>query len=162
MNYHNITNQDMLNGEGLRVILWVSGCEHNCKNCQNPQTHQHEKGIAFDEKAREELFEALDKDYIAGVTFSGGDPLSKLNRKEILPLAMELKTRYPNKNIWCYTGYLWEDVKDLFGIQYIDILVDGKYEEELSIPSPKWKGSSNQRIIDVQASLKQNKIILHK
>lgn len=161
MNYHNITKVDMLNGEGIRVVLWVSGCEHNCKNCHNPQTHEHNGGILFDEDARQELFASLDKDYTTGLTLSGGDPLSKLNRKETLPLAMEIKTMYPDKNIWCYTGYKWEEIKDVFGIQYIDVLVDGKYVEELNNPSPKWCGSSNQRVIDVQKSLKANEVVLY-
>lgn len=162
MNYHNITKTDMLNGEGIRVVLWVAGCEHNCKNCQNPQTHPHDSGISFDEDAKQELFEAIDKDYIAGVTLSGGDPLSKFNREEILSLVIELKTKFPNKTIWCYTGYKWEEVKDMSGIQNIDVLVDGKYVEELKTPSPMWCGSSNQRIIDVKESLKANKIVLYK
>lgn len=161
MNYHNITKEDMLNGEGVRVVLWLSGCEHNCKNCHNPQTHLHNSGILFDEHAKEELFEAIDKDYISGITFSGGDPLSKLNRNETLALAMQLKTMFPEKTIWCYTGYKWEDVKDLFGIQYIDVLVDGEYIESLNTPSPKWCGSNNQRLIDVEESLRINKVILY-
>lgn len=161
MNYHNITKIDMLNGEGVRVVLWLSGCEHNCKNCQNPQTHPHNSGIPFDEDARQELFEAIDKDYITGVTLSGGDPLSRFNRKETLPLAIELKTMFPDKTIWCYTGYKWEDVKDLFGIDKIDVLVDGRYVEELNTPSPKWCGSTNQRIIDVKKSLETGEVVLY-
>ena len=161
MNYHNITKTDMLNGEGVRVVLWLSGCEHKCKNCQNPQTWNHDSGIPFDEEARQELFKAIDKDYITGVTLSGGDPLSRFNRNEVLPLAIELKTMFPDKTIWCYTGYKWEDVKDLFGIQYIDVLVDGKYVEELNTPSPKWCGSTNQRIIDVKKSLETGGVVLY-
>lgn len=161
MNYHNITKCDLLNGEGVRVVLWVSGCEHACKNCQNPQTWNHKGGILFDEEAQNEIFEELRNDSVNGITFSGGDPLSTLNRKEILPLATEIKAKYPNKTIWCYTGYVWEDIKDLEGVEHIDILVDGKYIEDLNTPSPKWCGSSNQRIINVKESLKQNKVVLY-
>ena len=159
MNYHNITTEDMLNGSGLRTVLWLSHCEHKCKNCQNPQTWDKDSGIPFDEGAKKELFEKLSKNYISGITLSGGDPLSTINRFEIIPLLKEIKQKFPNKNIWCYTGYLWEDVKNLEAIQYIDVLVDGEFKEELSIPSPDWCGSSNQTVIDVRKSLKQDKVI---
>lgn len=162
MNYHNITNEDMLNGSGLRIVLWLSHCEHRCRNCQNPQTWDKDSGILFDEKAKIELFEKLNKDCISGLTLSGGDPLSCINRFEIIPLLKEVKEKYPQKNIWCYTGYLWNDIKDLEAVKYIDILVDGKYVEKLSIPSPTWRGSSNQIITDVKASLFQGKQIEYK
>ena len=90
MNYHNITKDDMLNGDGLRVVLWVSGCTHCCDGCQNPETWEVSSGIEFDEAARKELFEALEPDYISGITFSGGDPLHPFNREEVLALAKEL------------------------------------------------------------------------
>lgn len=160
MNYHNITTDDMLNGMGLRTVLWLSHCEHKCKNCQNPQTWDKDSGILFDEKAKEELIEKLRPDYISGLTLSGGDPLSTLNRLEILPLVKEIKELFPNKSIVCYTGYNWDEIKDLEVVKYMDVLVDGKFIEELSIPSPKWAGSINQKIIDVQNSLKEGKIIL--
>ena len=146
MNYHNITKCDMLNGEGLRVVLWVSGCTHYCEGCQNEQTWSHKSGIPFDENAKNELFEELNKDYISGITFSGGDPLSELNRKEVLNLIKEIKNKFPNKNVWVYTGYLKSDVEDLDGFENIDVLVDGKFIKELSFPSPKWCGSNNQKI----------------
>lgn len=161
MKYHNITKCDLKNGMGIRVVLWVSHCEHYCKNCQNPQTWSKDSGIDFDETAKEEIFEELSKDYVSGLTLSGGDPLSFLNRQEIHELLKEVKYKYPTKNTWIYTGYSWEDVKDLELMKYIDVLVDGKFIEELSNPSPKWCGSSNQRIISVQESLRQNKIILY-
>ena len=162
MNYHNITTDDMLNGMGLRTVLWLSHCEHKCKNCQNPQTWDKDSGILFDEKAKEELIKKLRPDYISGLTLSGGDPLSTLNRLEILPLVKEIKELFPSKNIVCYTGYSWDEIKDLEVVKYIDVLVDGKFIEELSIPSPKWVGSANQKIIDVQNSLKEGKVILMK
>ena len=155
MNYHNITKCDMLNGEGLRVVLWVSGCEHNCKNCHNPQTHDINSGILFDNNAKNEIFEELSKDYISGITISGGDPLHHNNIAEIKILIQEIKTIYPTK------GYKWEQIKDLNIVQYIDVLVDGKFIQDLYNKQLKWIGSSNQRIIDVQQSLKQNKVVLY-
>ena len=134
----------MLNGEGLRVVLWLSHCEHACPGCHNPQTWSKNSGILFDKKAKEELFEEISKDYISGVTFSGGDPLSKINRTEVMDLIKEIKKKFPNKTIWVYTGYLKSDVDMLDGFENIDVLVDGKYVEELSVPSPQWCGSSNQ------------------
>ena len=107
MRYHNITKADMLNGDGLRVVLWLAGCAHYCRNCQNPITWDPQGGLPFDEAAREELFEELEKDYISGVTFSGGDPLYMDTREELLGLSREIKERYPGKTIWLYTGYLW-------------------------------------------------------
>jgi anaerobic ribonucleoside-triphosphate reductase activating protein len=151
----------MNNGLGLRTVLWVSHCEHKCSNCQNTQTWDKNGGIPFDEKAKEELFDDLSDENIQGITFSGGDPLSTLNRNEILSLAKEIKEIFPNKDIWCYTGYKWNDVKNLKGIEYLDVLVDGKFEEGLSVPSPKWCGSQNQKILNVQESLKQGKVILY-
>ena len=144
MNYHNITKTDMLNGDGLRVVLWVSGCDHACKGCHNPQTWSVHSGIPFDEDAKKELFEELSKDYVSGITFSGGDPFHTSNRNEVLELIKEIKVKFPNKTIWVYTGYLKSNVDMLDGFENIDVLVDGKYVEELSVPSPQWCGSSNQ------------------
>ena len=112
MRYHNITKDDMLNGDGLRVVLWVAGCGHHCKGCQNPITWDPNGGIPFDDAAKAEIFEQLDKDYISGITFSGGDPLYEANRADVTALAKEIKERYPKKDIWVYTGYEWESVCD--------------------------------------------------
>lgn len=158
--YHNITKCDMVNGSGIRVVLWCSHCEHNCIDCHNPETWSECSGIPFDEIAKQELFEELEKDYISGITFSGGDSLSLINRYFITQLMKEIKDKFPNKNIWAYTGYEWNEINELEAMKYIDFLVDGKYIRELSIPSPKYRGSSNQFIIDVQKSLKQNTIVL--
>lgn len=146
MFYHNITTCDMKNGDGLRVVLWVAGCTHRCNHCQNPQTWDHCSGIEFDENTIKEICSELEKDYHKGITLSGGDPLSETNRIEMTILSEFLKKLYPHKDIWCYTGYSFDEVKDLPIMQYIDVLVDGKYEEGLSSPSPKWRGSSNQKI----------------
>ena len=161
MRYHNITKDDMLNGDGLRTVLWVAGCSHGCKNCQNPITWDICGGIPFDEAAKKELFEALEPDYISGITFSGGDPLHMQNREEIGQLICEVRERFPHKTIWVYSGYTWEEVKDLPYLKLADVLVDGRFEEELKDVTLHWKGSANQRVIDIQKTLESGEIVLH-
>ena len=163
MRYHNITKEDMLNGDGLRSVLWLSGCTHACKGCQNPITWDINGGLEFDDEAKKELFESLEPDYISGITFSGGDPLHPQNRKGVTALIKEIKTKFPNKTIWVYTGYLFEEVRDLPLMQDIDILVDGEFKIDLLDVTLKWKGSSNQRVIDVKKTLAldHDSIVLH-
>lgn len=194
MFYHNILHDDMRNGDGLRVVLFVSGCNHKCYNCQNPQTWDCNSGIEFDLAAKEEIFEQLNKDYISGITFSGGDPMHSNNLHEIYSLILEIRNKYPQKTIWLYTGYLWEEIisfeselkhsydvmkqntdirkalvyhdakfeyhpddyslrKEI--ISLCDVLVDGRYIEELADVNYHWAGSTNQRIIDVKKSLEK-------
>ena len=155
MRYHNITKDDMLNGDGLRVVLWVAGCTHCCKECHNPITWDPDGGILFDEAAKKELFEQLDKPYISGITFSGGDPLHSANRFDIRGLMEEIRQKYPDKTIWMYTGGSWEDVVHYPLMKYVDVLVDGEFKTDLKDTKLLWKGSSNQRVINVQESLKQ-------
>ena len=145
----------MLNGDGLRVVLWVAGCTHCCKECHNPITWDPDGGILFDDKAKQEIFDQLDKPYINGITFSGGDPLHSANRLDVRELMHEIKQKYPNKTIWLYTGDSWEDVLHYPMMKYVDILVDGEFKIDLKNTKLRWKGSSNQRVIDVQASLRQ-------
>ncbi len=161
MRYHNITYDDMLNGEGLRTVLFVSGCEHRCKNCYNKITWDENIGILFDENAKKEIFSYLDKEYIKGITFSGGDPLYKSNIAEVTDFSKEIKKSYKQKDIWLYTGYCWEDIKDFEIMDYIDILVDGKFIDKLKDKALFWRGSSNQRVIDVKKSKKNNRIVLY-
>lgn len=165
MNYHNITHDDMNNGDGLRVVLWVSGCGHHCKNCQNPITWNPKNGIKFDDQARREIFEELKKPYVAGITLSGGDPLFFMNRQTIYDLCDDIKTAYPDKTIWLYTGYTWEaimhDATMKKIMHYVDVLVDGRFVEELKDINYPWAGSTNQRVIDVQESLAKWEVILH-
>lgn len=161
MKYHNITHDDMLNGDGLRVVLWVSGCNHHCKECQNPITWNPNIGVNFDSNAKEEIFTELDKDYISGITFSGGDPLHPANVDEITKFAKEIKEKYPNKTIWLYTGSTWDEIKHLEIIPFLDVLVDGEFEIDKRDVTLYWKGSSNQKVIDVKESLRLNKIVLH-
>src|SRR5574344_943706 len=127
MNYHNITKDDMLNGDGVRVVLWVAGCSHKCKGCQNPITWDKNGGLLFDEKAKIELFDALQNPDIDGITFSGGDPLFKDNIDVVGKLIDEIAVKFPKKTIWVYTGFLFDEVKDLPFMKNIDILVDGEF-----------------------------------
>lgn len=162
MRYHNITKDDMLNGEGIRVVLWVSGCNHNCKDCHNPVTWDIRGGIPFDEKARQELFDQLDQPYVSGITLSGGDPLHPQNREGISRLIDQICDRYPNKTIWLYTGYTWESISGISCIRKVDVVVDGEFISSLKDTRLHWRGSSNQRVIDVQPSLLTGEIVLHK
>ncbi|MCD8249016.1 MAG: anaerobic ribonucleoside-triphosphate reductase activating protein [Lachnospiraceae bacterium] len=161
MRYHNITKDDMLNGDGLRVVLWLAGCTHHCKNCQNPVTWDPDGGLPFDEAAKEELLAELEKEYGSGITFSGGDPLYEPNREELTVLIREIRVKFPEKTIWLYTGYLWEDVRDLSLVADLDILVDGRFVEELKDNNLPWKGSSNQRVIDVRATRRLGQTVLY-
>lgn len=161
MNYHNITKDDMLNGDGLRVVLWVAGCSHQCPECHNPETWDEFGGIAFDEDAKQEIFAELEKDYVDGITFSGGDPLFCNNRATITALAKEIKQKYPDKTIWLYSGYVYEQVKDIELMQYIDVFVDGEFVKALFDPQLKWKGSSNQKVINVPKTRELGAIVLY-
>lgn len=165
MKYHNITKADMVNGDGLRVVLWVSGCQHHCPGCQNPITWNPDDGLDFDENAYNELIEGLDKDYISGITFSGGDPLHPNNRTEIMTIAGRIHELYPNKTIWLYTGYVWEDIIKypllLAVVSQVDVLVDGRFVQELKDVTYPWAGSTNQRVIDVKRSISEGTVVLH-
>lgn len=160
MRYHNITTDDMLNGDGLRTVLWVAGCTHRCEGCHNPITWDIEGGIPFDEAAETELFEKLSVNYISGVTFSGGDPLHPHNREEVTRLAKKIRAELPDKTIWLYTGFEWEDIKELEIIPLLDVVVDGRFVKSLLDAKLHWKGSSNQRVIDVKETLRLGKIVL--
>lgn len=165
MRYHNITHDDMLNGEGIRVVLWVAGCEHHCEDCHNPITWNPQGGKLFTVNEMDEIDAELSKDYVAGVTFSGGDPLHPENRELIWNLIIHFKLGNLDKTVWMYTGYTWEEIiKDdkLYKcIEHVDVLVDGKFEKELVDKKYKWAGSKNQRVIDVQKSIKKGKVVLY-
>lgn len=176
MNYHQIKKDDLLNGEGIRVTVFLSGCDHKCHNCQNPQTWNPNSGQPFDEKAEAELFAELEKDYVSGVTFSGGDPLNDANIEEVIWLCRKIKNRFPEKSIWVYTGYVLEEILEKYqklskeeylkdnevcdfirGIllreKDIDVLVDGKFEEDKADVNYPWAGSINQRVIDIKKTM---------
>ena len=161
MRYHNITKDDMLNGDGLRVVLWVAGCSHGCRECQNPITWDPNGGLPFTDSERAEIFAELDKDYISGITFSGGDPLHPSNIAEVTALAREIREKYPDKTIWLYTGYEWEEICHLSFLSNIDVIVDGKFKIEEKDNNLHWKGSANQRVIDVKASLRAGEVRLY-
>lgn len=155
MRYHNITKDDMLNGDGLRVVLWVAGCSHCCKECHNPITWDPDGGLLFDDDAKQEIFEQLDHSYISGITFSGGDPLHSANRLDVRNLMSEIKEKYPDKTIWLYTGYEWKDIWHYPMMKYVDVVVDGEFKIELKDTNLLWKGSSNQKVINVPETLKK-------
>lgn len=163
MNYHNINHCDMLNGDGIRVSLWTAGCLVHCKECQNPQTWDFNSGIPFDENALQELYEALNKPYIKGLTLTGGNPLD--NASEILYICRTVKEKFPTKDIWLYSGYTFEQIQELeIGVhilECIDVLVDGPYVDEQRDITLHWVGSKNQRIIDVQRTLQQGEVVLY-
>lgn len=168
MNYHLIKKDDMLNGDGIRVTIFLSGCSHHCPNCQNPETWDINSGKKFDKSAKKELYDILNKPYIAGITFSGGDPLNDNNLHDLLKLIQSIKESAPSKTIWLYTGYTWEEIMhpiDKLGhlrqqvVANCDVLVDGRYVEALRDVNYPWAGSTNQRIIDVKISLENNMAI---
>ncbi len=153
MNYHDISKESMTNGDGIRAVLFVSGCTHHCPGCQNPVTWDAKSGLMFDDKAKAELFKELDKSYVAGVTFSGGDPLAPFNRDEVLTLIKEINEKYPDKTVWVYTGYLLEDLKESDPVftesllNHIDVLVEGPYIEAMRSIDTPWVGSYNQNVL---------------
>lgn len=165
MKYIMIRTDDLLNGSGLRVVLFVSKCSHRCPGCHNPETWRGDAGLLFDDYAKTQVFNELKKNYISGLTLSGGDPLHVDNREDILALIKEVKTHFSNKDIWIYTGYTYEEImqdnvmKEI--IQYCDVLVDGKFEKDKANVKYPWAGSTNQRVINVQESLKQNQVVLY-
>lgn len=165
MNYHDIKHDDMNNGPGLRVTLFVSGCDHYCNGCQNPETWDTKSGIPFDNTAIEEIFEQLNNDYISGITFSGGDPLNANNRVEVCSLIHQIRLKYgKSKSIWIYTGYTWEEIVNTLTpvLLGVDVLIDGMFDKDLADVNYHWAGSTNQRVIDVQRSLEEKKVILYK
>ena len=161
MNYGTIKNLDIANGEGIRVSLFVSGCTHHCKNCFNPETWNFDYGQQFTEETIHHILTLLEPNHIAGLTLLGGEPLHPNNQQKVSEIIKAVRAKFGNKKtIWCYTGYTYEHLpKEL--MSNIDVLVDGLYVEELKDISLKFRGSSNQRIIDVQKTLQSNKIILY-
>ncbi len=170
MNYADIKKYDIANGPGVRVSLFVSGCTHHCPGCFNPETWDFNFGKPFDSEVINEIVEALQPGYIHGLSLLGGEPFEYNNQMALLPLLKEVKARFPQKDIWCYTGYdfekdlldtmcpKWEETKQM--LSYIDILVDGEFIEAKKDLALRFRGSSNQRIIKVQDSLAANKVII--
>lgn len=170
MKYATIKKHDVANGPGVRVSVFVSGCNHHCKGCFNREAWDFNYGKDFTEKEQEEILQALEPDYMKGLSLLGGEPLELVNQKGLLPLVKKVKEKYPDKSIWCYTGFLFdeqvvgqmasahEETREL--LKYIDYVVDGKFQEENKDLTLQFRGSSNQRIIDVQESLKNENVVL--
>lgn len=156
MNYLDIKHCNMVNGEGLRTVIWVAGCERKCPGCFSPRTHSFQSGIPFDEVAKEEFFRDSAADWCAGVTFLGGEPLHPSNYPEVLALAREHKKLFPDKNTWLYTGYTLAEIYDIGEaeiLDYVDVLCEGPFVEKLKDPDVEWVGSSNQRVLRLPRDL---------
>ena len=170
MYYADIKKADVANGTGVRISLFVSGCTHHCKGCFNEEAWDFHYGSEFTDNEIDKIIDLMDHSYIAGLTLLGGEPLEHVNQQGLLPLLRKVKEKFPDKNVWCYSGYTFE--KDILGrmykewketpelLSYIDVLVDGKFEEDKKDIKLRFRGSSNQRIIDVKKSLKENKTVL--
>lgn len=170
MNYAALKTYDIANGPGVRVSLFVSGCTHHCKNCFNQEAWNFNYGLPFDESVIDTILDHVGKFYIKGITYLGGEPFEPQNQPALLELSRRIKDKYPNKSIWCFTGYLfdkdimekklgdWKITEEL--LSYIDVLVDGPFIEELKNLNLRFRGSSNQRLIDIPKSLNSGEIIL--
>ncbi len=162
MKYNKIRKMDISNGPGVRVSVFMQGCVFNCKNCFNPETHDFTKGNDFTDETIDKILDLCKNDYIVGLSILGGEPLHPKNIEGSTKLAKKFKETYPQKNLWIWSGYLFEEyLKDKEIINYIDVLVDGQYNDDLHNPMLKWKGSSNQRVIDIKKTLKKEKIVLY-
>lgn len=170
MNYGAIKKRDVANGIGVRVSLFVSGCTHHCKNCFNEETWNFDYGSPFTEETEEEILKLLEPSFVKGLTILGGEPLEYVNQEALAPFLMKVKERYPNKGIWCYTGYVFE--KDILGrmmkkwkytreiMSCLDVLVDGPFIEEEKKIGLRFRGSENQRLIDIPKSLQTGETVL--
>ena len=160
MRYNKIRKMDISNGEGIRVSIFMQGCTFNCKNCFNPETHDFKGGKKFTDETIEKVLELCDDEHIAGLSILGGEPMHPDNIEGTTLLAKRFKEKFPNKNIWVWSGFKFEEyLKDKEVLKYIDVLIDGQYVDELRDPTLQWRGSSNQRVIDVQKSLKKGSVI---
>lgn len=162
MNYGKIKPVDVANGDGIRVSVFVSGCPHHCSGCFNQELWDYDAGKPFDNETILHILDLCSKDYITGLSLLGGEPLDPNNIMQMLYLCNAFKRKFPNKDIWCYTGYKWEGVKHLHIMKFIDVLVDGQFVESLKDPRLLFRGSSNQRIILVKKSLESGKLFLRK
>lgn len=176
MNYLKIEHEDVCNGIGIRCTIWFTGCSHECARCFNKETWDPNSGIPFDNEAKQEIFNELSKDYISGITLTGGDPLYKDNLNDVLFLLKQIRILYPIKTIWLYTGYTLEQIlqpllintipteeeeKRIDIVKMVDVLVDGPYIDAQRDITLKWRGSANQRVINIPETLKQQKVALY-
>lgn len=161
MRYNKIRKMDIADGPGVRVSIFMQGCTFHCKECFNPETHDFNGGKEFNDETINRVLELCENENVKGLSILGGEPLHPINMEGTTKLAKAFKEKFSNKNLWVWSGFLFDkDLKDKEVLNYIDVLVDGQYQDELRNPTLKWRGSSNQRVIDVQRSLKENKIIL--
>lgn len=163
MRYNLIRKMDISNGPGVRVSVFMQGCSFHCKNCFNPETWDFEGGKEFTNETIEKVLELCSKEHVKGLSILGGEPMHPKNIDATTKLAKAFKEKYPNKNLWVWSGFEFD--KDLKGkevLNYIDVLIDGVYKDELHDPTLKWRGSSNQRVIDVQKSIKEGKVVMLK
>ena len=161
MRYNKIRKMDISNGPGVRFSIFMQGCSFNCKNCFNKDTHDFNGGKEFNDETIDRVLQLCDNDSIEGLSILGGEPMHPSNIDGTTKLAKAFKEKFPNKNIWAWSGFSYDnDLKDKEVVKYLDVLVDGKYNDELNNPTLKWKGSENQRVINVQESLKDSKIVL--
>lgn len=160
MHYAGLKKFDIANGPGVRVSLFISGCRRGCKGCFNPETWNFKYGKEFDMRALLELDAAMDDPNVAGLSILGGDPMEPENREMVESICRYMKFEYPDKDIWMWTGFTWDEVRDFGVFKYVDILVDGPFVQELKDLRLKWRGSSNQRVIDVQESLQSGEVVL--
>lgn len=162
MRYNKIRKMDISDGPGVRVSIFMQGCTFKCKNCFNPETHDFKGGTEFTDETIDKVLSLAKPDHIKGLSVLGGEPMHPVNIDGTMKLVKTFKEKYPNKSVWVWSGFLYDDImernKEIFN--YIDVLVDGQYDDSLHDPTLKWKGSSNQRVIDVQKSLKNKKIVL--
>ena len=162
MRYNKIRKMDIADGPGVRVSIFLQGCTFNCKNCFNPETHDFKGGQEFTDETIQEVLDLCDKEFITGLSILGGEPMHPLNIKGTIKLAKAFKERYPEKTIWSWSGFLIDNIVDKEILNYLDVLVDGQYVDELHNPTLKWCGSENQRVIDVKKTLKKGEVVLYK
>ena len=160
MRYNKIRKMDISNGPGVRVSIFMQGCTFNCKQCFNPETHDFEGGKEFNEETIDRVIELCKNENINGLSILGGEPLHPKNITGTIQLAKIFKEKFPNKTIWIWTGFLYENIKEREIFDYVDVIVDGLFEKKLANPMLQYRGSSNQRIIDIPATIKTGKIVL--
>ena len=162
MRYAKIRKMDISNGPGVRISIFFQGCSFHCKGCFNSETWDFNGGMEFGDEQINTILELANSDYITGLSILGGEPMHPKNIEASTKLAKSFKEKYPNKTIWAWSGYLFDEyLKDKEIVKYLDVLVDGQFVEEKKNPTLKWRGSSNQRVIDVKKSLKKSDIILY-
>ena len=161
MKFIRLDKNNQVNGAGLRCVVWVSGCENYCDGCHNPESWDYDLGHIWDVQDQTTLDQQLSSPEISGITLTGGDPMAPKNRDAAAKFCAMVKKQYPEKTIWMYTGYLFEDLVGQGWLENVDVLIDGRYKKELN-PGPgkaKWRGSTNQRVIDVKESLKRGCVV---